>query len=107
MLPALTLFEAERLETKDDALEAQGPPDIPYPPVGMVSFYYLHRSGQSFRGESDCSERSIPLGQGRSNLGLPHVSTSCHGKKSRTSGLYECVLGRSRRVWSPTRLRAS
>jgi len=73
MLPALILVEAERFETQDVAVEAQGSPDIPYPPVGMVSIGYLYRSGKFFRGESVWSGCSMPVDQGMSNV-LPTVA---------------------------------
>src|SRR5215210_524222 len=72
MLSALVLLEAERLEAEDVAVEAQGPLDIPYPPVGVVGSDDLHGC-QTFRGGSRPSGRSISVGQVTSSV-LPTVA---------------------------------
>src|SRR5215208_7341634 len=63
MLSAFVLVEAERLETQDVVIEAQRPLDILYPPIGVISIGYLHRSRKSFRSESYQSGHRISVCQ--------------------------------------------
>src|SRR5215208_5640977 len=98
MLSAFVLVEAERLETQDVVIEAQRPLDILYPPIGVVSIGYLHRSRKSFRSESYKAGHRISVVQVTSSV-LPTVardSMAAWASAARSRGNRCPITGRNR-----------